>query len=85
MTSIPQGTTLAPKRPFSFKINGKGRTLNIKAADRFWVASSSTAQQAGTVEVCRLNKSMGSGWHFSREQVEELFTVDATNQPGSAL
>lgn len=71
-----QGTRLIPKQAFAFRVNGKGREIQFKDRERLWVASSSTEQaRSQSVEVCRSSQPKGFGYHFSFDQVNELFRV----------
>ena len=71
---LSQCDVLTAKKDFAFKVNGKGRTITVRAGQRFWVTTSRTAL---CVLIDRMGKgSCSSGYSFSDEQLDELFTLD---------
>ena len=74
---MKQGTLLEAKRDFAFRNNNKGRPVQVKEGDRFWVTNTEVnQQQIGCILIDRQNKGhMSQGWPVSFEQVEELFDI----------
>lgn len=73
-----QGTSLAARETIAFKIDGKGKIIILKPAHALWVANSKANQEeTQTVEVCRRNRPMGTGYRFPIDSITLLFDVKA--------
>ena len=72
-----QGTIIKAKTTFSFKVNGKGRTITFKEGQEFWTTTTQIFfNQNGGVMVERKNKgSISTGYFFTSQQIDELFEV----------
>lgn len=71
-----QGSTLAALRAFTFKPGGKGRAVNVRAGDRFWVTNSLTDQAARKVVLIERNGRghIGGGYAFTPALIVEHFS-----------
>jgi hypothetical protein len=69
---MKQATPLTVRETFSFKVNGKGRTITFKKGQDAWVTNTQVDQQTrGVVNVARRGQVFG--YDFTREQVEQFF------------
>lgn len=71
-----QGDTLVAKKAFTMKVPGtRGRPVNVKVGDKFWITST-TYSNTSHCQIDRLNKgSICNGYYISNECIEELFEV----------
>lgn len=75
-SAMRQLTKLQARADFRFKQAGdKGRAVTALAGSRWWITSSSTAQEStGLVSIAREGRgSIGTGYPFTVEQIEQLF------------
>lgn len=74
---MTQGQTLIAKSDFGFRASPKGRAVQVRKGQRFWVTSSQTyAARVGFLTIDREGKgSICNGYAFAPTQVAELFEV----------
>jgi len=70
---LAQCTELRANKAFSFKVDGKGRSINAAEGELFMVTTSKTSAHTRIDKVKRAH--IGSGYVFTDEQLTELFTV----------
>lgn len=65
--TVKQCSEVRAKNSFAFKVNGKGRTITVKAGDRFWVTNCQTDQsQSGFITVDRIGRGhISHGYAFT--------------------
>lgn len=82
MLTLPQMTTLTACCDFDIK-PVKGRTIKVKAGDKFAVTNSSTSQRNGVYMVDRSKRAtIGSGHGFTWDMLVQFFGVtQATRDP----
>jgi hypothetical protein len=73
--AIRQASRLLCKKPISFKVNGKGRTIHFKEGQRFWVSNTMLEQRTtGLIKVGRL--ASYTTYNFTPEMVRDHFDVE---------
>lgn len=75
MNTYPHCTALTAKVDFTFKVGGKGRSIQIRAGQSFWITNTRIDQQTrGIVLVDRKGKGcISHGYAFTPEQIATLF------------
>jgi hypothetical protein len=71
---MKQCTQLVCKETFSFKVNGKGRTITFKKGQEFWTTSTAVyVSSTSTVAVAR--KEVINSYIFSVEEINKFFDI----------
>jgi hypothetical protein len=70
---LKQCTTLKAKKDFSFKVGGKGRNINVREGQRFWVSTTFAAPQMLLAR--EKGGQAGTGYAFDEAQLAEFFEV----------
>jgi hypothetical protein len=73
--TYPQCTELRCKRGMQFFNLNTRRTNTIKEGAEYWVASTETAQRAGTVQICRKGQPMGAGIYMHLHELTTWFDI----------
>lgn len=74
---MKQGQTLIAKSDFGFRAKAKGRAVQVRTGQRFWVTNSAICQaKDGVIMVDREGKGhISNGWAFTPSLIETYFEV----------
>jgi hypothetical protein len=72
---MDQGQILIAKTNFGFRSYAKGRPVQVRKGQRFWVTSTKSLQTSrGAITIDREGRgSISNGYHFAPSQISEFF------------